>query len=51
MIWIALLLAGGYLFVLFATGYVWSIVGGVLAIALVATALMGGGGAKRADAI
>jgi len=48
LLWIAPLLAGSYIVVLFVTGYVWTIVGAVLAIALVAAAVFGG--PKRADA-
>jgi hypothetical protein len=49
MLWIAPVAAGAYVVVLFITGYVWSIVGAVLAIALVGTALLGG--PKRAVAV
>lgn len=42
MRWIGLLTAGGYVAVLFMSGYVWTIVGGVLALSLVVAAIVGG---------
>jgi hypothetical protein len=42
LLWIGLLTAAGYVAVLFLTGYVWTIVGGVLAVSLVVSAMVGG---------
>jgi hypothetical protein len=40
--WIGLLIAGGYVAVVFLSTYVWTIVGGVLALSLVVAAIVGG---------
>jgi len=48
LLWIGLLMAGGYLVILFTSGYTWTMVGAILAVSMVAAAFTGERHSERA---